>query len=393
MRERCTELLAAGERGELAHFRVHSERMRSAAEYVARITRERYPDLRIPLHSRWRHFEVGGVDRWQRLTAEPERGDPAWRARAGIDLALVSVLLDAGAGARWHYRAADGGPSLARSEGLAVASLEMFGDGLFSATRGQPMRVDADALARFDSARLAAGFQVDAGNPLDGLDGRATLLRALASVLRERRDLFGEPARPGHLFDWVRGHAVEGRIAASELLAALLDGLGPIWPDRPSLGGIALGDCWPHPAIRRADSSDRLLPLHKLSQWLAYSLVEPLASGGIEVIELDGLTGLGEYRNGGLMIDLGVLELRDPGAAARQHSATCELVVEWRALTVALLDRLAIHVREVLGVGADRLPLACVLEGGSWAAGRAIAAQRRPGGEPPIRVIGDGTLF
>ena len=107
VRERCTELLAAGERGELTHFQVHSERMRSAAEYVARITRERYPDLRIPLHSRWRHFEVGGVDRWQRLTTEPERGDPAWRARAGIDLALVSVLLDAGAGARWHYRAAD----------------------------------------------------------------------------------------------------------------------------------------------------------------------------------------------------------------------------------------------------------------------------------------------
>jgi hypothetical protein len=69
------------------------------------------------------------------------------------------------------------------------------------------------------------------------------------------------------------------------------------------------------------------------------------------------------------------------------------LVVEWRALTVALLDRLAEKVRVRLNRNANSLPLASLLEGGSWAAGRAAAFERRPDGSPPIRVISDGTVF
>jgi hypothetical protein len=42
---------------------------------------------------------------------------------------------------------------------------------------------------------------------------------------------------------------------------------------------------------------------------------------------------------------------------------------------------------------AARLPLASVLEGGSWAAGRAIAFSRRADGSPPIKVVSDGTVF
>ncbi len=108
---------------------------------------------------------------------------------------------------------------------------------------------------------------------------------------------------------------------------------------------MALGDCWRHPALIAGDETDGLVPLHKLSQWLAYSLIEPLQQAGIEVTDIDGLTGLAEYRNGGLFIDTGVLALRDPGAAQREHTVDSELVVEWRALTVALLDRLADVVR------------------------------------------------
>jgi len=68
-------------------------------------------------------------------------------------------------------------------------------------------------------------------------------------------------------------------------------------------------------------------------------------------------------------------------------------VVGWRSLTVALLDRLAPMVRERLGVSAAEFPLARVLEGGSWAAGRRIARQKRVDGGPPITVISDGTVF
>jgi hypothetical protein len=136
-----------------------------------------------------------------------------------------------------------------------------------------------------------------------------------------------------------------------------------------------------------------LVPLHKLSQWLTYSLLEPLQAAGLAVTEVDGLTGLAEYRNGGLFIDTGVLALRDPAAARHAHAVDSTLVVEWRTLTVALLDRLAAIVRQRLGMSADALPLAKVLQGGTWAAGRQIARKLRADGAPPLTVVSDGTVF
>ena len=59
----------------------------------------------------------------------------------------------------------------------------------------------------------------------------------------------------------------------------------------------------------------------------------------------------------------------------------------------ARISRLAAHLRDRLGVDAQRMPLACVLEGGTWAAGRRIAAERRPGGMPPVNIVSDGTVF
>jgi hypothetical protein len=60
---------------------------------------------------------------------------------------------------------------------------------------------------------------------------------------------------------------------------------------------------------------------------------------------------------------------------------------------VALLDRIAQHVRGHLGFDAERLPLVKVLEAGTWFAGRVLAAERRSGGGPPIAVVSDGTVF
>lgn len=201
------------------------------------------------------------------------------------------------------------------------------------------------------------------------------------------------PPRPGGIFDHLAAKAKGGRLAAPDILAELLIHLGPVWPSRLSLGGVALGDCWRHPAMDTADATDGLVPLHKLSQWLSYSLIEPLQAGGVEVVDIDGLTGLAEYRNGGLLVDAGVLVLCDPADAARAHDVASPLIVEWRALTVALLDRLAAQVRERLKLDAVSLPLAKVLEGGTWAAGRKIARERRPDGSPPIRIDSDGTVF
>ena len=87
------------------------------------------------------------------------------------------------------------------------------------------------------------------------------------------------------------------------------------------------------------------------------------------------------------------MTLSDPQDAGRAHPVEGPLVVGWRALTVALLDEIAPMVRERLGVSAEAFPLARVLEGGTWAAGRLVAAERRPGGGPPFNIISDGTVF
>ncbi len=384
VRARCHALLALGEAGRLPWFSVHPERLEAAAEFVAETTRAQYPDLAIPYHARWRHFAAGGRDRWGALASAIPVQD---RLSARIDLCVVSVLLDAGAGAAWHYREPATGQVLARSEGLAVASLDAFRAGLFSSDPARPWQADAEGLARVDAAALARAFQASDANPLDGLEGRAALLCSLGAALCRARPRVAAPC-VWELFDTLQ----EDPLPAASILRAVLDGLSPIWPGRHSIAGENLGDVWPHPLAAPGEPAPGLVPFHKLSQWLAYSLAEVFEEAGVKVVDLDALTGLPEYRNGGLFLDTGVLRLRDPALAAEALDAGHPAVVEWRALTVALLDRVAEGVRARLGLDPAQMPLARVLEGGTWAAGRRLAQERR-GGAPPLRIVSDGTVF
>ena len=379
IRGRCANVLAAADAGRTAHLAVDRSKLDACAAIVADVTRRRYPSLAVPYHSRWRHFEAGGVDRAAELDRALAGRGATDAALARIDLAIVSVLLDAGAGARWSYVERETGGRYARSEGLGVASFRAFVSGAFSSTPGDPCRVDACALGAIDGAALARIFQATDANPLVGLDGRASLLRRLAA------EVAGRPSAPFRPLLERRGD-----VAAAEILATLLESTSAIWPNGLVLGGVALGDAWPHPRAGGSGVSAGYVPFHKLSQWLAYSLFEPFERAGHRVVDRDALTALPEYRNGGLLLDTGVLALRDPADATRRHAVGSELVVEWRALTVALVDELAAHVRSRLG--RPELPLACVLEGGTWAAGRATAAKLR-GGEPPLAIESDGTVF
>ena len=384
VRERSEIVFAAAECGETRHFRLVADRLDAAVARVVAVTRRRFPDLAVPLHSRWRHFSEGGIDR---AALVAPAADPAEAARARLDLAIVSVLLDAGVGRAWRYREAETGQVLTRSEGLAVASVRAMQAGLFSADPARAWRADAAALATMSPEGLGHAFQHGADNPIAGLGGRAQLLRRLGEVAAAQPQLFGAPARLGNLYDfWLPRRAA---LPAPEMLQGILRALGPIWPGRLSLHGVPLSDCGRHGAV----PGDGLVPFHKLSQWLVYSLIEPLADSGFTITDIDGLTGLAEYRNGGLFLDCGVLVPHDPALIGDPLDPFAEPVVEWRALTVALLDRLAIRVRDRLGVSAARFPLGCVLEGGTWAAGREIAAELRPDGRAPIAIASDGTLF
>jgi hypothetical protein len=395
VRERAAEMLEIGLGGTLPHFLIDPARLGPTADFVAGVIRDNYPDLNVPLHARWRHFVFGKRDLWVEIDQAEQWPDANARARAAFDLAIVSVLLDAGAGPDWRYTDAVTGAVVGRSEGLALASLRMFQAGLFSSDPRRPLRVDDDRLADLTSDDLAKGFQAGATNPLAGLDGRAALLARLGRAMRDNLKVFAkrDTARPGGLFDHLAGLAEDRILPAPAILQALLLHLGPIWPARLTLGGVSLGDTWRHSAIKRDDVTNGLVPLHKLSQWLSYSLIEPLRDAGIAVSDIDGLTGLAEYRNGGLFVDSGVIALRDAAQAALPQPVESELVVEWRALTVALLDRLAPLVRDRLGVTPQKFPLGALLEGGTWAAGRRIAREKRADGGPPLNIVSDGTVF
>jgi hypothetical protein len=386
IRDRAFAVLTRVEAGRSPHWLLDPSRLPEVTERVIRVTRAEYPDpTRIPYHGRFRHFDVGGVPRGRVFRERIQHETPDEQLALRTELVVTSVLLDAGAGAQWRFREPGGG-TYARSEGLAVASYHLFVDGGFSSQRGR-LQADAAGLAAFDGAALRRAFQVSGDNPLAGGDGRAELLSRLGRVVGENSKYFGNASpRLGNLGLFLAAQARGGRLAARVVLDVVLDALSPIWPGREQLAGRSLGDVWRHSELG-------LIPFHKLSQWLSYSLLEALEARGLGIDGIDELTGLAEYRNGGLFVDTGLLRPKNPHELQATHAVDSDFVIEWRALTIALLDRIADSVRSALGLGRNELPLARVLEGGTWRAGRAVALELRADGGPPFKLHTDGTVF
>ncbi|MFL5785396.1 MAG: URC4/urg3 family protein [Bacteriovoracaceae bacterium] len=381
IRDGAKKVFDATVKGE-GHFRYHPEKFSSTVDYVMETIRQNYPDLKIPFHSRWGHFRPGGVDRSKWLLNNIQHEDPMERARIMWDLVIPSVLLDAGAGKDWKYFETETNKTYDRSEGLGVASYHMFMKGAFAAD-GKSLRSDARGLQNVTSGVIAEAFQVNATNPLIGVEGRAKLIQNLGSAM-ENKKMFKD-GRPGNLIDYLV-EKYGKTIPAEGLLRAVLDGLGPIWPGRETMNGVNLGDVWKHSKLG-------LIAFHKLSQWMTYSLVEPLNEAGITVTGAENLTGLAEYRNGGLIIDSGLVSFSNPEEGKQSWRPESDLIIEWRALTVYFLDRIGEEVQKRLGRSPAEFPLAKVLEGGTWWAGRRIAKEKRGGGEPPMNIISDGTVF
>jgi hypothetical protein len=395
IRDRGRTIYELGLKGELQHFRIHPEKLVDVAKFVVAVTNANYPVGKIPYHSRWSHFQVGGVDRisWLQKNAPEGRRDALSMARMYYDLVVPSILLDAGAGMKWQYRDSFG-KNYNKSEGLAVASFDMFAQGLFSSDPKCPMQSDANGLETLRPDVLANGFQVSKDNPLVGLDGRLALLKNLGAALRNEK-YFGGPAagKVGALVDYLFKTYGAESIKATDILSTVLEALGNIWPGRVAIAGTNLGDVWPHSKAGGEGATKGLMPFHKLSQWMTYSLLEPLEWAGVKITHVEEMTGLPEYRNGGLLIDMGVLSTVRPNALTREYAPGDEFIVEWRALTVILLDVIGDEIRKILGKTSQELPLAKILQGGTWAAGRQVAARLRPDGGSPIRIKSDGTVF
>ena len=340
-----------------------------------------------------------------------------------MDLFLVSVLLDAGAGTKWQYKSRTNGKYYRRSEGLAVASLEMFSSGLFSSDPNQPCQVDGAALQKLRPEQIGEGLQATPQNPIEGLEGRTQLLIRLGSAL-QNKGIFGQTARPGNMLDYLLSSS-STHSSASPVIPlptfwdTLMAGLAPIWPDtRTQINGTSLGDVWPCNSMPsdQAQPWEKIVPFHKLTQWLTYSLMVPMQRfASVQFAGVELMTGLPEYRNGGLLVDTGLLTLKphnlkrgldqynknalqvgQPSVeVAPLFAADDDVIVEWRAVTVCFLDMLLDEVNPLLGLsGGNKLSLAQMLEAGTWKGGRELAELSRPNTrEPPIMIISDGSVF
>lgn len=299
----------------------------------------------------------------------------------------------------------------------------MFKTGIFSSNPEQPYQVDSTALKALTIDHMAKGLQVSETNPIDGLDGRTNLLIRLGDALKNK-EIFGIDSRPGNLLDYLISHPTTHAasvpiIPLPTLWDTLMNGLVSIWPAmRTQIDGIALGDAWPCKSMpsNPEEPWQNIVPFHKLTQWLTYSLMVPMQKlANIHFVGVELMTGLPEYRNGGLLVDTGLLTLKPEDSkrgieqyhmnASRQgqpgvevvplFTADDDVIVEWRALTVGFLDELLAEVNNLLGLkDTMKLSLAQMLEAGSWKGGREIAELSRPNTkEPPIMILSDGTVF
>ena len=396
VRQRCHEVFEAAEANGSKYFHINNENLDAAVDLVEREIMSNYPNGKVPFHSRWRHFEFENKNFWQKTALKLTKRSKNEIARSQIDLAVVSVLLDAGAGSSWRYKDSQTGLNFSRSEGLAIASLRLFESGVLSQSGlDDPLRVDAASLQVLTPEILAKEFQVSQSNQLLGLKDRAKLLNRLGDTLLKQKNIFEaeNTFRPGNLFDYLTRNQVTGVLEARDILVAVLQGMGEIWPDGSWIDNVAIGDAGYHEVVKRSDITDGIVPFHKLSQWMSYSLIEPLQEAGFKVNNLDALTGLAEYRNGGLFIDTKAISLKDRTQLEVVHDPKSPLVVEWRALTVVLLDKLAEKIRRSTNTDSGSMPLASILQGGTWSAGRRIAQQLRANGVPPLKLNSRGTIF
>ncbi|PWN47081.1 DUF1688-domain-containing protein [Violaceomyces palustris] len=469
IRERCSKVFSLAQQGKLDYFDYDVSKESEVVDYCASIIERDFGTdyASIPPHGRWRHFDVGPLprittllSRWAGALPSPKVEEdlegskpkpvPAIEAaRRLVDLFMVSVLLDAGAGTKWKYEEKRTGLYFSRSEGLAVASLDMFVEGRFCGQQeeseskdrsgdhliGSREKVEAKGLKNLTEDDLAMDMQVHpTENPMTGIKGRSELLTRLGEAIEsDENGFFVGPdpesdrgkRRPGFLVDYLASHPLtvpcptpnnptKLQVPVPVLWEVLIYGLAPIWPaSRTTLEGVAMGDAWPCSVLGGVEKGEQaIVPFHKLSQWMCYSIMEPIEKTlGWEFVGGDHQTGLPEYRNGGLFVDLGVLkpkpsllESSQPPVSKEEYEVGAKIprlepshpaVVEWRAMTVILLDRTSEAIRSKLKLQPEQLVLKQVLESATWKGGREIAAKKRPqnGGGPPIEIISDGTVF
>lgn len=398
VRERCARMLELAEDGKLTHVSVDLAALAPAADRIVAHIRARWPDLVLPFHSVWRRFEAGGHDRFADLAGYRQWSDVREMGRAAFDMALVAGFLGHTAPPRWAYAEGVTAERYRDAEGLAVAGLAMIASGLLSGVPMDPLRADAGQLARLGPDEVAAALQMPPDNTVIDIEARMHVLRRLGEAVNLRDDLFAreDDPRPGGLFDLLFEEGLGAPLEAARIFEVLIDGLAPVFAGGAELGGIPLGDTWRcEVAARQGDDPETaaLLPFHSRIQRLVPDLAEPLVWAGVEIVGLEALTAQSDETAASLLIDTGVVSLRDETGEAELPPLSSPATIELRAVTVALFDRLAPLLRERLGVDADEMPLAGLLEGGIRQASGEIALEKRGEAARNRRFAGSDALL
>ncbi|KAI8387305.1 hypothetical protein BD560DRAFT_382058 [Blakeslea trispora] len=415
VRERCYKVQEAATRNRLKHFDIDFSKLDEMVQFVISIIKRDYDTPSdIPVYGRWRHFDIGGRPRLNNLIQNWSSlgQDTLEQTRKLIDLLVIACLMDMKPCQTWTYTEQSTGRVFKRKDGIAIAILDLFMAGFFSSDPTQPHRVDSDALLRLSLESLSNGLQFTETNSFAGIKERHEVLNHLGFVLQNRKDYFGRDIqRPGNLMDYLLNHPTtiktkKGPLISIETLWPAVQEMGEVWASEDNIGGTpGLGDVWPCAAISNDDNTN-LVSFHKLSQWIIFSIIEPMDKLlGATIEGTDLLTPLPDYCNGGFLIDFGFLTLKpaDYERGIRNYHANSLLpyqpkvevapmfdmsdpvVTEWRALTVAYLDLIAERVRQSFRLSKKSLSLSQLIQGGTWSAGRELAEISRPNThEPPI---------
>lgn len=374
IRRKAHMMLALAAEDRLDHVGVDLDRLDTAVATVLETTRENYPDFQIPPYGVWRSFEAGGIDRWQAMASA--RGfETAEQMLAGAaDLALLGIAMSTLHPAGWRYEDRMTETVATGTTASALAAFHMFASGSFSSEMTDPYRVDAGALVSMDLIELAAGLQWDDRDDADHLKAMQRHLKRFGEALALRPDLFGEgeATRPGLLAVRLAKES-DGPIDAAQILDRILEALAPVWEGGATSGDIWLGDAFVHSGLPGNDVH-AIVPFHLAAQQMVYALVEPFAWAGFEVAGLEKLTAPADLVHAALFVQSGVLALKgDSGSLAPE--AIRDRMIEIRALTLALTDKLAERLASGLGMSLDQVPFTCILEGGTSRAGNHIVEQ------------------
>lgn len=376
IRARAHRLLDFAEDKRLRHLSVNPGKLKDTVTEVMKATLAAYPDLQIPPYGFWRNLEAGGIDRWGALAGARDFQGPMEMLASAADLALLAAIMRTRSPQGWRYRETRTGATVQGRQATALAAFNMFAAGSFSADPIDPFRVDAETLIRLEAHEIANGLQWDQEADAAFVGGLQAQLKSFGEALALRPDLFaeGETTRPGLLATRMADAAAES-VSAETLLDNLLSAFAPVWRGGATANNVDLGDCFGLSQIFD-ELPDRILPFQLPAQEMVYALVEPFAWAGYEISHLNALTGPGDPEHTALFIGTGVLEL-EPEVSSPDEAEALDRAIEIRAVTMALIDRLAEMVRKELDVTNDLLPLTCILEGGTSRAGSDILRKKR----------------